>query len=77
MNSPNFIDRSVSFCYSYPSYGGYYASRIRYYLCKRHSGNISLVTDQIEQQFDKAINAGAISIVKPTQKPWGDNSSPM
>ncbi len=32
---------------------------------------ISLVTDQVEQQFDKAINAGAISIVKPTQKPWG------
>lgn len=32
---------------------------------------ISLVTDQVEHQFDKAIKAGAISIVKPTQKPWG------
>jgi uncharacterized glyoxalase superfamily protein PhnB len=32
---------------------------------------ISLVTDHVEQQFDKAIKAGAISVVKPTQKPWG------
>lgn len=32
---------------------------------------ISLVTDQVEQQFNKAIKAGAISVVKPTQKPWG------
>ena len=32
---------------------------------------ISLVTDHVEQQFDKAIKAGAISVVKPIQKPWG------
>jgi lactoylglutathione lyase len=32
---------------------------------------ISLVTDQVQQQFDKAIETGAISVVKPTQKPWG------
>lgn len=32
---------------------------------------ISLVTDHVEQQFDKAIKAGAILVVKPTQKPWG------
>lgn len=32
---------------------------------------ISLVTDHVEQQFDKAIKAGATSVVKPTQKPWG------
>ncbi len=32
---------------------------------------ISLVTDHVEQQFDKAIKAGAVSVVKPTQKPWG------
>ena len=32
---------------------------------------ISLVTDQVELQFDNAINAGAISVLKPTQKPWG------
>lgn len=32
---------------------------------------ISLVTDHVEQQFDKAILSGAISVVKPTQKPWG------
>lgn len=42
----------------------------------RHSENapgieISLVTDQVEQKFNKAIKAGAISIVEPTQKPWG------
>lgn len=32
---------------------------------------ISFVTDHVEQQFNKAIIAGAISIVKPIQKPWG------
>lgn len=32
---------------------------------------ISLVTDHVEQQFDKMIKAGATSVVKPTQKPWG------
>ena len=32
---------------------------------------ISLVTDDVKKQFDKAIKAGAISVIKPTQKPWG------
>lgn len=32
---------------------------------------ISFVTDTVEQQFNNAIKAGAISIVKPTLKPWG------
>jgi lactoylglutathione lyase len=32
---------------------------------------ISLVTDQVEEQFNKAIKAGATSVVKPTPKPWG------
>jgi uncharacterized glyoxalase superfamily protein PhnB len=32
---------------------------------------ISLVTDQVELQFEEAIKAGAILVVKPTQKPWG------
>ena len=32
---------------------------------------ISFVTDQVQNQFDKAIKAGAISVVEPTQKPWG------
>lgn len=32
---------------------------------------ISLVTDQVQNQFDNAIKAGAIPILKPTQKPWG------
>lgn len=32
---------------------------------------ISLITDHVEQQFDKAVQAGAVSVIKPTQKPWG------
>jgi len=32
---------------------------------------ISLVTDQVENQFSNAIKAGAIPILVPTQKPWG------
>lgn len=32
---------------------------------------ISFITDHVQQQFDKAIQAGAIPVVKPTQKPWG------
>lgn len=32
---------------------------------------ISLVTDHVEQIFDRAVQAGAIEIEKPTQKPWG------
>lgn len=32
---------------------------------------ISLITDHVEQQFNKATKAGAISVLQPTQKPWG------
>jgi uncharacterized glyoxalase superfamily protein PhnB len=32
---------------------------------------ISLVTDHVQKQFDKAIKAGAIPIMQPIQKPWG------
>ena len=32
---------------------------------------ICLVTDHVEQQFNRAVQAGAIPIVKPAQKPWG------
>ena len=36
---------------------------------------ISLVTDHVEQQFDKAVKEGAICVVKPVQKPWGQTVS--
>ncbi len=32
---------------------------------------ISLVTDQVQKQFDQAVHAGATPVVNPTQKPWG------
>ena len=32
---------------------------------------ISLVTDHVQKQFDQSVEAGAIPVVKPTQKPWG------
>lgn len=32
---------------------------------------ISFVAENVEEKFKKAIKAGAISIVKPTKKPWG------
>ncbi len=32
---------------------------------------VSLVTDHVEELFDKAVQAGAIAVEKPTQKPWG------
>lgn len=32
---------------------------------------VSLVTENVQQQFNRAIEAGATPIVKPTQKPWG------
>lgn len=32
---------------------------------------ISFVTDAVEQQFERAIKAGATLVVKPTQRPWG------
>ncbi len=32
---------------------------------------VCLVTNQVQQQFDKAVEAGAIPVVKPAQKPWG------
>lgn len=36
---------------------------------------ISLVTEHVEQEFDKAIKAGAILVMKPNQKPWGQTVS--
>lgn len=32
---------------------------------------ISLVTDRVINQFNNAIKEGAISVLEPTQKPWG------
>lgn len=32
---------------------------------------ISFVTDQVEKQYEIAVKAGALSILQPTQKPWG------
>ena len=32
---------------------------------------ISLVTDNVQQQFDKAVKVGAIPVLKPAKKPWG------
>lgn len=32
---------------------------------------ICLVTDFVEQKFDDAVQAGALCVMKPVQKPWG------
>lgn len=32
---------------------------------------VSLVTDDVEQQFKRAVEAGAVAVVKPMRKPWG------
>lgn len=32
---------------------------------------ISLVTELVQQQFESAIQAGALSVVEPIKKPWG------
>ncbi len=32
---------------------------------------IGLVTENVEQQFQKALDAGAIAVLSPNQKPWG------
>lgn len=32
---------------------------------------VSLVTDMVEKQFNHAVKAGAIPVMKPTKKPWG------
>lgn len=32
---------------------------------------IGLVTDDVEAAFRKALQAGAVQVLKPTQKPWG------
>jgi uncharacterized glyoxalase superfamily protein PhnB len=36
---------------------------------------VSLITDNVQQQFEKAIKAGAIPVVKPVKKPWGQSVS--
>ena len=36
---------------------------------------ISFVTDHVQKQFDKAIKAGATSVIQPTKKPWGQEVS--
>ena len=39
---------------------------------KEASGvEIALVADNIQQQFKHALEAGAVSVVKPIKKPWG------
>src|SRR5690349_15886080 len=32
---------------------------------------IGLVTDDVSAAFDRAVAAGAITVAKPTRKPWG------
>ncbi len=32
---------------------------------------ISLVADDVEKAFERAVKAGAVATSKPTQKPWG------
>jgi uncharacterized glyoxalase superfamily protein PhnB len=32
---------------------------------------IAFVAEDVEEQFRHAVDAGAVEIVKPTQKPWG------
>ena len=36
---------------------------------------IAFVTDDLESAYQRAINAGCKSILKPTQKPWGQEVS--
>lgn len=47
--------------------------RLGYVIISEESSGIqiSLVTDQVEKQFEKAIKAGATALVKPMQKPRG------
>jgi lactoylglutathione lyase len=32
---------------------------------------VGLVTDSVEAAFHKAVEAGAVEVLKPTKKPWG------
>lgn len=32
---------------------------------------IAFVVDHVEEQFKHAVNSGAVEVVKPVQKPWG------
>jgi len=34
-------------------------------------GELAFVTDDVPAAFDKAVEAGAVSIKEPAQKPWG------
>ncbi|MBN8538420.1 MAG: VOC family protein [Deltaproteobacteria bacterium] len=36
---------------------------------------IGFVADNVENAFEHAVNAGAVSVSKPTQKPWGQTVS--
>ena len=36
---------------------------------------IAFVVDDVEGQFQKAIDAGAVQVAKPAQKPWGQTVS--
>lgn len=36
---------------------------------------IGLVTDDVEAAFDKAVKAGAVEVLPPTKKPWGQTVS--
>jgi len=36
---------------------------------------VALVTENVEQQFARAIDAGATAVVKPMEKPWGQTVS--
>lgn len=36
---------------------------------------IGLVAENVQQQFDRALKAGAKEVVKPMQKPWGQTVS--
>jgi predicted enzyme related to lactoylglutathione lyase len=38
---------------------------------KPHGFEIGLVTEDVEDAFEKAVTAGAISVCEPNRKPWG------
>jgi len=35
------------------------------------SNGINLVTENVDQHFDRALKAGAIKVLQPEAKPWG------
>ena len=36
---------------------------------------IGFVVENVEEKFTHAVNSGAVEVVKPTQKPWGQTVS--